>query len=111
MKRYCLACDLKDDELGIKAYDQFHRQVWPEIKESISSAGIHDMEIFRTGTRLFMIMHVADDFSFVHKAMKDHDNPVVQEWETLMSTFQEPLPWAKNGEKWLLMDQIFKLLD
>jgi L-rhamnose mutarotase len=111
MKRYCLACDLKDDELGIKAYDQFHRQVWPEIKESILSAGIHDMEIFRTGNRLFMIMHVTDDFSFVQKAMMDHDNPIVQEWETLMSTFQQPLPWAGNGEKWLLMDQIFKLQD
>ncbi len=111
MKRYCLACDLKNDELGIKAYDQFHQQVWPEIKESIKQSGIHDMEIFRTGNRLFMIIHVTDDFTFMRKAMMDHANPIVQEWETIMSEFQQVLPWAPNGEKWLLMDRIFKFYD
>jgi L-rhamnose mutarotase len=111
MKKYCLACDLKDDELSIKAYDQFHKQVWPEIKHSITSSGILNMEIFRTGNRLFMIIEAAEDFSFMRKAMMDHDNPIVQEWETLMSGFQQPLPWSANGEKWLQMTQIFALHD
>jgi L-rhamnose mutarotase len=39
----------------------------------------------------------------------DRVNPKVQEWETLMSQFQKPLEWAKAGEKWLLMDRVFKL--
>jgi hypothetical protein len=26
----------------------------------------------------------------------------------LMWGFQKPIPWAKPGEKWVLMDRIFK---
>jgi len=33
----------------------------------------------------------------------------VQEWETLMWQFQTPLPQARPGEKWILMERIFKL--
>ena len=26
-----------------------------------------------------------------------------------MSQFQKPLPWSKPGEKWMLMERVFKL--
>jgi L-rhamnose mutarotase len=67
------------------------------------------MEIYRSGNRLFMIMETDDSFSFERKAAMDGSNPVVQKWEQLMWQFQQPLPWAKKGEKWILMDKIFKL--
>jgi L-rhamnose mutarotase len=35
-------------------------------------------------------------------------NPKVQEWEHLMWKFQKPRPEAKPGEKWMLMERIFK---
>ena len=109
MKRYCLALDLKEDENKIKAYDDYHKNVWPEIEDSLKEAGILDMEIYRTGNRLFMILKVPSEFSFDKKKALDMANPKVQEWETLMSQFQEPLAWSKPGEKWLLMERIFKL--
>lgn len=109
MKRYILALDLKDDEQLIKEYEEHHRDVWPEIKESIVSSGIEDMQIYRTGNRLFMIMEVSDDFSFEKKSQADAANKKVQEWETLMWKFQQPLPFAKPGEKWVLMKKIFEL--
>ncbi len=28
-----------------------------------------------------------------------------------MSTFQQPLPWAERGQKWVPMRQIFDLAD
>jgi len=34
----------------------------------------------------------------------------VQEWEQLMWKFQQPLPCAKEGEKWIKIDNIFKLI-
>lgn len=67
MKQYCLACDLKDEESHIKAYDDYHKNVWPEIKESLQRAGILEMEIYRTGNRLFMIIQVSPDFSLRKK--------------------------------------------
>ncbi|HEV3221647.1 MAG TPA: L-rhamnose mutarotase [Puia sp.] len=108
MKQYCLACDLKDDESHIMAYDEYHKNVWPEIKDSLQQAGIHEMEIYRTGNRLFMIIQVNSDFSFEKKAAMDLINPIVQQWESLMSEFQKQIPWAKPHVKWVLMDRVFK---
>jgi len=108
-KRHCLALDLKDSPDLIEEYKRHHQKVWPEIAQSIRDVGIEDMEIYLLGTRLFMIMEVSDRFSFEEKARADRSNPKVQEWETLMWKFQQPLPQACPGEKWLLMERIFKL--
>jgi L-rhamnose mutarotase len=107
--RYCLALDLVDDPALIAEYEDRHRNVWPEILESIRSSGIEQMEIYRAGNRLFMIMQTDDDFSFDAKSQADSSNDKVQEWEQLMWKFQQPLPFAKPGEKWVLMDKIFQL--
>lgn len=109
LKRYCLTLDLYDDPELIDVYEQWHRQVWPEIIDSIKSSGIEQMQIYRVSNRLFMIMEVNDSFSFEAKAKADLDNAKVQEWETLMWQFQQPLPFAKPGEKWVLMQEIFSL--
>lgn len=108
MKRYCLALDLKDDPTLIEEYEAYHRNVWPEILESIRQAGIRAMEIYRTGNRLFMIMDTEDHFSFDEKEVSDRANPRVQEWETLMWNYQQALPGSTSGVKWLLMDKIFQ---
>lgn len=109
MKRHCLILDLKDDEDLITEYKQQHENVWPEIKESILSAGVEKMDIYLLGNRLFMIMEVSDSFSFEAKAAADAANPKVQEWEELMWRYQAPLAQGRPGEKWLLMDHIFSL--
>jgi len=58
---------------------------------------------------LMMIMDTTDTYDASRKAMMDANNPKVQEWEQMMWKFQQPLPWAAQGEKWTLMNQIFKL--
>jgi L-rhamnose mutarotase len=93
----------------IAEYRRYHEHVWPEITQSIRESGIEDMEIYLLETRLFMVMEVSERFSFDAKAEADRDNPKVQEWEQLMWKFQRPLPQAKPGEKWILMERIFKL--
>jgi L-rhamnose mutarotase len=108
-QRYCLTLDLKDDPDLIAAYKRHHEGVWPEITRSIKESGIEGMEIYLFGNRLFMIMQVSEGFSFAAKAAADRDDPKVQEWEALMSTFQQPLPRANPGEKWMLMERIFTL--
>ncbi|MDX2046883.1 MAG: L-rhamnose mutarotase [Chitinophagaceae bacterium] len=109
MKRHCLALDLKDDAALIAEYEKYHSDVWPEILKSIKDSGIESMEIYRTGNRLFMIMEVNEGFSFEAKSKTDATNPKVQEWETLMWKYQQALPGAKPGEKWILMEKIFGL--
>ena len=108
-RRYCFTLDLKDDPALIAEYREHHDRIWPEVIRSIKDSGVETMEIYLLGTRLFMIMEVNESFSFDAKAAADRANPKVQEWEQLMWEFQLALPEAKPGEKWLLMERIFKL--
>ena len=110
MKRYCLALDLKNDPQLIAEYEAYHKNVWPEILASIKDAGISKMEIYRIMNRLFMIIETTDDFSFEEKSKEDAINEQVQQWEELMWKYQQALPAAKPGEKWILAEKIFELL-
>lgn len=109
MQRFCLALDLKNDPSLIAEYEKYHQNGWPEIKKSITDSGIINLDIYRIENRLFMIIEAEDNFSFEKKAKMDAANEKVQEWETLMWKYQQALPSAKPGEKWLLMKQIFDL--
>ncbi len=109
MTRYCFALDLKEDPNLIAAYEEYHLSVWPEIIQSIKEADIKSLEIYRVSNRLFMIMETGPDFSFEKKAQADAHNPMVVQWEKLMWEYQQALPNAKPGEKWMLMDKIFNL--
>jgi L-rhamnose mutarotase len=109
MKTYYLTVDLVDDQVMIAEYEAYHKKIRPEIEKSIRDSGVTRMDIFRRDNRLFMIMETEDDFSFENKAAMDASNPKVQEWEQLMWKYQQALPSAKPGEKWVLMNQIFTL--
>ena len=109
MKKYAFALDLIDDIELISEYEKYHKNVWPKIIESIKSSGIDKLDIYRVSNRLFMMMEVNETFSFERKTEMDKNNPIVQEWESLMWKYQKALPIAKHGEKWLLMDKIFEL--
>jgi L-rhamnose mutarotase len=108
-RRYCLTLDLKDDPELIREYRRHHEAVWPQVQDSLRQAGILDLELYLLGARLVMILEVDASFSFEEKARIDRDNPKVQEWERLMWNFQKPLPGTKPGEKWVLMERIYKL--
>ena len=110
MQRFCLALDLVDDPQLIAEYENWHAKGkgWPEVRQNDLDSGILDLQIYRTGNRMFMILETEDAFTFENKRLLDASNPYVQEWERLMWKFQLPLPWAKDGEKWILMQQIFQ---
>ena len=109
MDRFCLTLDLINDPALIAEYEAWHQNVWPEIIESISASGIESMQIYRFSNRLFMIMEVNETFSLGKKANADAENEKVQQWEELMWKYQQSVPGAKPGEKWVMMDKIFEL--
>ena len=109
MKRYCFALDLQDDPALIEEYERLHTNISPDIHDSITRTGITRMDIFRAGNRMFMIMDTVDLFSLDDKARSDAEDPEVQKWEEQTWKYQKPLPFARPGEKWVLMKKIFEL--
>ncbi len=113
MARRLFVLDLRDDAQAIAEYERWHRpeSIWPEIAASIRAAGIQSMEIFRAGNRLVMLMETGPSFDAAAKAAADAADPRVQAWEALMGSFQQPLPFAEPGQKWVPMASIFSLDD
>ena len=109
MKRFALAIDLKDDPALIAEYERYHVNVPKPILQSLRDAGVIREDIYRVGTRLFMVLETTDDFTLEKKAQMDAANKHIQEWEVLMKQLQTPLPEAKPGEKWVVMKQVFEL--
>lgn len=110
MQHYYYALDLKDDVAAIAEYERWHRPgvVWPDIVTAIRASGVEEMEIFRTGNRLVMAVTMADDH--VPSPRRDADDDArTKEWEQLMDRYQQRLPWAEAGQKWVPMQRIFSL--
>ena len=107
-ERFCFALDLVDDAELIAAYEAWHApgKVWPAVLDDLQAQGVVDMEIWRTGERVLMIVTASDDFPRPRAA-----EPAVAEWELLMSRFQRPLPQAGPGRKWAPMTRIFALTE
>jgi L-rhamnose mutarotase len=111
MPRLCFALDLNNDPELIAEYERWHQpdRIWPDILQSLRSSGIEEAEIFRTHDRLVLVLEVPADFSLDAKAAADAANERVTAWETVMWRYQKPLPWARPGEKWILMQRIFSM--
>ena len=113
IQRTCMALDLIDDENLILAYEQIHKpeSIWPEIPVGIRDAGIVDMQIYRIGTRLFMIVDYDENTNLKAAFEKMGTMPRQPEWAALMAGFQTKLPEAKADEHWVAMKPVFLLND
>lgn len=108
--RYALALDLVDDAERIAQYEKEHVKIWPEVRDHLLAHGVLAMQIYRLGTRLFMMMDVDDAVYNIHaEALAAKTNPAVVRWEAFMWAFQAPTPWTPGGVKWTAMQCIFDL--
>lgn len=100
--------DLKDDPRLIAQYEAWHARgkVPVAVSRSIRSRGISNMEIFRSGNRLVMLVeNGAIDLDDAPPA----DDAAVIAWEALMDRFQQRIAWAEPGQKWVPAKRIFSL--
>ncbi len=112
-KRYCKTLGLKGDPKLIEDYKKAHEKgaVWPEITKGMIEVGILDMEIYITGSQLFMIMDTIPDFDHDKGMAELAAKPRQSEWEAYVSRFQKTSSEASADEKWQVMERIFKLDD
>ena len=112
-RRFVLALDLVDDAKLIAEYEDWHRpgHTPQPIIRSIVDSGIENMEIYRAGNRMFMIIEAGDFYSPQGKARTDAANPDVQRWIARMKQFQQAVPAAGPDGTWLEMERVFRLTD
>lgn len=112
-KRYCKTLQLKNDPALMREYEDAHAPgaCWPEIAAGMREVGILDMQIYRDGTRLFMIMDTVPDFNHDRAMAELAEKPRQAEWEARMSRFQAASADATAGEKWRLMKRIYNMED
>ena len=67
------------------------------------------MEIYITGTRLFMIMDTTPGFDHDRAMAELATKPRQAEWEAYVSKFQRTTAEASADEKWQLIERIYKL--
>ena len=112
MTRRCLMLDLKNDPELIAQYRDWHKPGRPPLAviADIRKGGILELEIYLLGDRLVMVMEL-DPASPADTSSATSADPEVQAWERLMDTFQQPVPWARPGEKWTPAEKIFDLAE
>ncbi len=113
IKRYCKTLELKADPTLMQAYKEAHAPgaCWPEITRGMREVGILDMQIYRDGYRLFMIMDTVPDFDHDRAMAELAGKPRQAEWEASMSRFQAASAESTAGEKWRLMERIYNMED
>jgi L-rhamnose mutarotase len=110
-RRHVLLIDLIDDAAAIAAYEAWHAAgaLPPAVAAAIRAGGIVAMDIYRTGSRLVMVMETGEGFDPAARAARDAADPATAAWEARMDAVQRPLPWADPGQKWTEATRIFSL--
>lgn len=113
VKRYCQTLSLKNNPELIAEYRKIHSRenAWPEILEGIRSVGILEMEIYISGSQLFMIVETPLDFDWDSAMERLAHLPRQAEWEDYVARFQECAPGSTSSQKWKLMERMFYLYD
>jgi L-rhamnose mutarotase len=110
-KRYCKTLQLENDPALIEEYKRLHARgnAWPEITQGMKDVGIIDMEIYLSGTTLFMIMDTVENFDHDYAMTKLAAMPRQSEWEATVSKYQKTSLSSSAKEKWKLVERIYKL--
>jgi L-rhamnose mutarotase len=104
MKRFAFILRLREG--AAEAYEQAHREVWPEMLEMLKSGGICEYSIFRRDNLLFLTFKAVD----FEATMSQFDNhPVNLRWQKTMESFFWAQEGLRPGERFPMMEEVFFL--
>ena len=93
-----------------EAYDQAHKEVWPEMLALLKRAGISEYSIFRRDQLLFLTMKLEN---FEQTWATIEADPVNTRWQQAMAAYFAPLDPALDplnpGERFPMMREVFYL--
>jgi len=101
-----VAFQLRIREGMIEAYEEAHRNVWPELLRELEGMGIAEYSIFRRDQQLFLYMQVPD---FEHVLACRAASEVNQRWQRAMAPLFEPVPGIRPEEPFAIMKEVFHM--
>ena len=105
-----MTTNLVDDTLKQKEYLEFHRtqfKKWPEISKGFCNANFQQLLVFRNGRQLMLIISIPQGESLDKLNPKTtENNPRVNQWNAIMSKYQEGIDDAPKGVTWLKFEKL-----
>jgi len=101
-----VAFQLRIREGMIEAYEEAHRNVWPEMLRELEGMGIVEYSIFRRDQQLFLYMQVSD---FQHVLTTMAASEINRRWQQAMAPLFEPVPGKHPDEPFAMMTEVFHM--
>ena len=104
LKRYAFLLRLRPG--AASAYDEAHREVWPEMLALLKRAGISEYSIYRRDELLILALR-AEDFDATWSRIEN--DPVNLRWQKAMAPFFAPNESLRPGERFPMLEEVFYL--
>ncbi|NCI48187.1 L-rhamnose mutarotase [Sediminibacterium soli] len=80
---------------------------WPEVGQGFCRAGFQQLQLFRNGRQLMLVISIPKDADFEKLNPKTtENNPRMQEWNRLMQQYQEGIAGTEKNETWVFLQKI-----
>lgn len=109
VQRFGMVIGMKPSKIA--EYKKLHTNAWPAVLKQIKKSNIRNYSIYLKEIEpgkwyLFSYFeYVGSDFNADMKAMAK--DPTTQKWWKATDPCQKPIPTAKKGEKWSMMEEVF----
>jgi hypothetical protein len=105
-----LTANLVEDEKMQKEYVDYHTtqfEKWPEIAKGFCNADFQQLQVFKNGRQLMLIISIPKGESLDKLNPKTtENNPRVDDWNVLMKKYQTGIEGTKPGETWIFLKNL-----
>lgn len=105
-----LSANLVADEKLQNEYLTYHKtqfERWPELSKGFCNADFQQLGIFKNGRQLILIISIPKGAKLDDLNPKTtENNPRVDEWNKLMSKYQEGIEGTKKDEVWVFFENV-----
>lgn len=107
-----LTANLVNDPKMQQEYLHYHAtqfEQWPQVSNGFCNADFQQLLVFKSGRQLMLIISIPHGASLDKLNPKtSENNPRVDDWNKLMSKYQEGIPGTKPGEVWVFLKGVNK---
>jgi len=104
-----MTANLVNDTILQKEYMDYHAtqaDKWPEVAAGFCKADFQQLLIFRNGRQLMLIISIPEGKNLDDLNPKTtENNPRVDEWNILMSKYQEGIEGNEQGSAWVVLEK------